>query len=326
MPDGNVFTLLVAEHDAGKRFDAFVAASVPACSRNLAAHLIAKGDIRVQGAVKKPGYRLRSGDDICGVIPPPEPVSFAPEPMDLDILYEDAHLLVVNKPAGLVVHPAPGHHTGTLVNGILHHCPGLEGIGGKIRPGIVHRLDKDTSGSLVVAKNVIAHEALSLQFRSRQVRKIYLAMVYGTPRTEAGEISLPIGRHPVHRKKMSAAARQGREARTLWKVRERFQGLTLLEVALRTGRTHQIRVHCSAIHHPIVGDDLYAHRGAGKHLGSDAARAVRTASRQMLHAWQLGFTHPVTQKAVDFESPVPPDMENLLLALRSCEGPVSSAG
>ncbi|OQY59297.1 MAG: hypothetical protein B6245_07465 [Desulfobacteraceae bacterium 4572_88] len=318
MSDGNAFTLLVAEHDSGKRFDAFVASCLPACSRSLVAHLIARGDIRAQGAVRKPGYKLKCGDEICGIIPPPEPIPFGPEPIDLDILYEDRHLIVINKPAGLVVHPAPGHYTGTLVNGILHHCPGLEGIGGKIRPGIVHRLDKDTSGTLVVAKNVVAHEHLSLQFKSRQIKKIYLTLVQGEVHTEAGDISLPIGRHPVHRKKMSTVSKRGRDARTSWKLRERFHGATLLEVILGTGRTHQIRVHCSAIHHPIIGDDLYGPRGVGKHLPPDTARAIKAASRQMLHAWQLGFTHPVSQEAMLFESSVPPDMEEMILALR-CE-------
>ncbi|QTA91804.1 RluA family pseudouridine synthase [Desulfonema magnum] len=317
MIHGNVFTIHVTEHDAGKRADTIVASYVSGCSRTLAAALILRGEIRVQGAVKKPGYKLKAGDEIRGHIPPPEPVPFEPEPIGLDILYEDGHLIVINKPPGLVVHPAPGHYTGTLVNALLYHCPDLEGIGGKLRPGIVHRLDKDTSGALVVAKNADAQECLASQFKSREVKKTYLALVHGEPRTDSGVILLPIGRHPVHRKKMSTFSKKGRAAETSWKIRERFQEAALLKIRLKTGRTHQIRVHCAAIHHPVIGDDVYCTRKRGKNLPKNLSLLIQSAPRQMLHAWHLEFTHPVTEKKMCFESPLPNDMDSLLNALRN---------
>jgi 23S rRNA pseudouridine1911/1915/1917 synthase len=257
--------------------------------------------------LKKSGYRVRAGEQIKGFIPPPEPVRFHPEPIPLDILYEDMHLIVVNKPPGLVVHPAPGHHSGTLVNGLLYHCPNLEGIGTKLRPGIVHRLDKDTSGTLVVAKTGFVHHHLSDQFKSRRIEKKYLALVLGEPRADSGTISDPIGRHPIHRKRMSTTSRKGREAETRWRVRKRIEGATLLELDLKTGRTHQIRVHCAAIHHPIIGDPVYGYRRISKQI---------SAPRQMLHAWRLGFFHPATGEWMRFESPIPEDMQDLMNALR----------
>jgi 23S rRNA pseudouridine1911/1915/1917 synthase len=317
MADRNAFTIRVVEQDAGKRVDALVASFISGCSRTLAADLILKGNILVQGAVKKPGYKLKAGDEIRGCIPPPESVSFEPEPIDMDILYEDAHLIVINKPPGLVVHPAPGHYTGTLVNGLLYHCPDLEGIGGKIRPGIVHRLDKDTSGTLVVAKTARVQENLSLQFKSRTVKKTYLTIVHGEIRGNRGDILLPVGRHPVHRKKMSVVSKKGRDAETSWQVRERFYGSALLEVRLKTGRTHQIRVHFSAIHHPVIGDETYGNRNAGKDLPKALSQIIQSAPRQMLHAWRLEFRHPVTEKNLCFESPVPPDMNELMADLRN---------
>jgi 23S rRNA pseudouridine1911/1915/1917 synthase len=314
MHDPSVFTILVDASDSGKRLDLLVASRIPDCSRSVAANLIRNGKIKVQGDAKKPGYRTKTGDEICGHIPLPEPVLFKPEPIPIDILYEDDDIIVVNKPPGLVVHPAPGHYSGTLVNALLYHCPDLEGIGGEIRPGIVHRLDKDTSGVLVVAKNGRAHHNLALQFKLRRVKKEYLALVHGKMESDSGTILLPIGRHPVDRKKMSTRSRKSRVAETIWQVKEKFDKATLVELNLKTGRTHQIRVHFAAINHPIVGDPVYGGRKAGKKVEYGKNLFI-SVSRQMLHARRLGFTHPVTQKTLSFEAPIPPDIENVLKKL-----------
>lgn len=311
-----LFSILADKHDADKRVDAFIASRIPNCSRSLAAELILKGDIQVEGRIKKPAYKLKSGEKIHGCIPNPEPVSYKPESLEIHILYEDEHLIVINKSAGMVVHPAPGNYTGTLVNALLYHCPDLDGIGGKLRPGIVHRLDKDTSGTLVVAKNALAQERLSFYFKSRTIKKTYLALVHGETKSDAGTISLPIGRHPIHRKKMSTCSKIAREAETCWKVRERFFGATLLEIALKTGRTHQIRVHCAAIHHPVIGDEVYGARNAGKNLPAHLSALIASAPRQMLHAWRLQFRHPFTAELMCFESPIPEDMDGFIRRLK----------
>lgn len=317
------FTTIVNEHDAGKRLDMVVASCISDCSRSLSASLIRNGKILVHGALKKPGYHVRKGDKICGLIPSPEPVLFEPEPVEIDIIYEDEHLIVINKQPGLVVHPAPGHYRGTLVNGLLYHCPGLKEIGGKLRHGIVHRLDKNTSGALVVAKTEVAHNNLALQFKSRKIKKRYLAIVHGKIESDSGTISLPIGRHPIDRKKMSTISRKTRSAETSWKVMERFCEATLLEINLKTGRTHQIRVHCSAINHPVLGDSVYCGRKILKKLlpGVAISDIIKIVPRQMLHAWQLVFSHPVTKISMSFEAPVPQDMEELIKALRLLQQP-----
>jgi len=313
------FTILADESDQGRRLDAVVAAHLPDCSRSLAVILIANLEILVDNQAKKPGYRVKCGDKILGRIPVPVQVEYEPEPIPLQILYQDSHIVVLNKQAGLVVHPAPGHSGGTLVNALLYHCPDLEGIGGEIRPGIVHRLDKDTSGTMVVAKNVGAHKSLARQFKDRTVQKKYLALVYGEFRTEEGMITLPIGRHPVHRKRMSTITHKGRTAETSWRVRERFQDISLLELTLKTGRTHQIRVHCATLGHPIVGDQVYCSRKrlreparlfSGK--SSSIAALLKAVPRQMLHAWRLGLVHPHTGEFMTFESPIPGDMAALM--------------
>jgi 23S rRNA pseudouridine1911/1915/1917 synthase len=237
----------------------------------------------------------------------------------LDILFEDRHLLVINKPPGLVVHPAAGHASGTLVNGILHHCPNLEGIGGDMRPGIVHRLDKDTSGIIVVAKTAHALAGLSHQFKTRSVDKRYCALVHGLPDRDSGTIDLPVGRHPVDRKKMSTVSPHGREALTLWRIKEKFEGAALLEVYLKTGRTHQIRVHCKSMGHPIIGDPVYGTRKKLSNLAKGKVpfyQAVKKADRQMLHAFQLGFAHPVTAENHHFDAPLPEDMIAVIEALK----------
>jgi len=317
LTDPGAFTIVVDRIDAGKRLDVLVAANLSEHSRSFIAHLITCGRITIYGKIIKPGYRVKYGDRVEGSIPPPEPLTFRPEPIPVESLYEDEQMIVINKQPGLVVHPAPGHYSGTLVNALLYHCPTLGGIGGKIRPGIVHRLDKDTSGVLVVAKTDTAHQRLTEQFKSREVQKQYLALVQGDIKEAGGTVTFAIGRHPVDRKKMSTRSRKARGAETRWMVRERFDGATLLELDLKTGRTHQIRVHCAAIGHPVVGDPVYGGRrrldlsGSGKNFPLQIM-----AARQMLHAWRLQFAHPLTAERMVFEAPLPADMRGLIEALR----------
>jgi 23S rRNA pseudouridine1911/1915/1917 synthase len=313
------FTIIAEEFDSGRRLDTVVASRIPGCSRSLAATLIGSQHILIDQQPKKPSYRIKPGDRIKGHIPAPELANYEPEPIPLHILYQDSHIIVINKSPGIVVHPAPGHSSGTLVNALLFHCPDLGAIGGEIRPGIVHRLDKDTTGTMVVAKNAEAQEELARQFKAREVQKKYLALVYGDMLSEAGEIKLPIGRHPVDRKRMSTTTRKGRAAETAWKVRERLDGITLLELNLKTGRTHQIRVHCTAMGHPIVGDRVYH---SGKRLkninrlysgeSSSMTAQLKAVPRQMLHAWRLGFIHPHSGKDMTFEAPIPTDMQTVI--------------
>lgn len=299
------------------RADKGISFLVSDCSRSFAADLISDGSIKINKGKKKPGYRLRAGDEISGQIPPPEPVRFTAEPIPLDILFEDEYLIAVNKPAGMVVHPAPGHYSGTLVNALLHHCPDIEGSStGKLRPGIVHRLDKDTSGTLVIAKTPASLENLAMQFKMRDVKKKYLAIVCGSPKNNSGHITLPIGRHPVLRKKMSVTSKHLRSAETFWTVHKRFEGASLLTINIKTGRTHQIRVHCRAISHPVIGDPIYGSPKRIKALPEPAATFARTLKRQMLHAKSLEFTHPVSKKKIRVQSPMPEDMENMILKLQ----------
>ncbi len=322
MPAENAFSIRVRPSDEGKRLDVLLASVLSDCTRTFVAGMITDGHVRVDGRAKKPGYRVKSGETISGAIPEPVPIEFKPEPIPINIIYEDDYIVVVNKQPGLVVHPAPGHFSGTLVNGLLYHCPDLGGIGGELRPGIVHRLDKDTSGTLVVAKNDAAHTHLSRQFKSRKVKKEYLALVHGHMKSATGSIKLPIGRHPVDRKRMSTVSPRGRTAETEWKTRERYEGFALLEVHLKTGRTHQIRVHCSALHHPIVGDKVYGSRKPEKTIAANRRQSekilqiLKSVKRQMLHAWRLGFRHPHTGEGVSFESPLPEDMASTLQRIR----------
>jgi 23S rRNA pseudouridine1911/1915/1917 synthase len=322
MPAKGAFNIRVKLSDEDKRLDVLVASLLSDCTRTFVAGLIAAELIRVDGQPKKPGYRVKSGQKISGMIPAPVPVKFKPEPIPLDILYEDDHIIVVNKQPGLVVHPAPGHFSGTLVNGLLYHCPDLAGIGGELRPGIVHRLDKDTSGTMIVAKNDAAHHNLSRQFKSRQIKKEYLALVHGILKTATGSVNLPIGRHPVDRKKMSTVSPKGRTAETLWRVKEKFQAFTLLSLDLKTGRTHQIRVHCAALQHPIVGDKVYRPRKLEKTIDRGPKRSdillqvLKSVKRQMLHAWRLSFTHPHSARIMSLESPPPEDMTGLINSIR----------
>jgi len=310
----------VTQGEAGHRLDTIVSTRLPVLSRSRAGRLIREGRVTVNGSAKKAGYVVKGGDVVHVEIPPSRPVSLEPEPLELSILFEDRDLIVVNKPPGLVVHPGAGHHQGTLVNALLHHCDDLQGIGGELRPGIVHRLDKDTSGCLVVAKQDRTHEALSHQFKARQTQKRYLALVYGRMTASRGMVDLPIGRHPVDRKKMSTTSRHSRSSETRWEVKEPFGCATLLEVNLKTGRTHQIRVHCAAIGHPVVGDRTYGGTNRWKAAPSKALQEIlKSAGRQMLHAWKLSFIHPRTGQPMDLEAPIPQDMESILKRLRDVQ-------
>ena len=313
------FSFTVQESQIGLRLDVALSEYCIDCSRSYAAQLIQQGTVQVNRKLCKPSFRVRLEDRVSGHMPEPAPSEFAPEPIELTILFEDPFLIVINKPPGLVVHPAPGHPSGTLVNGLLHHCPDLAAFGGEIRPGIVHRLDKDTSGALVVAKQPSIHEQLAAQFQNRTVRKTYLAIVQGNMKPSRGEIHLPIGRHPTARKQMSTVSSKMRSAETHYRVREALNGATLLELDLKTGRTHQIRVHCAAIHHPVVGDPVYGGRNnAVIHRGSGSVKSVATSVwRQMLHAWRLGFIHPANGKWHQFEADIPEDMQALLIQLRA---------
>jgi 23S rRNA pseudouridine1911/1915/1917 synthase len=265
------------------------------------------------GKEPKSSHKVSAGEEISVTIPPPEPSTAVPEDIPLQVLFEDSDLIVVNKPAGIRVHPGAGVSSGTLVNGLLAHCSDLSGIGGEIRPGIVHRIDKDTSGILVVAKNDASHEALAVQFRNHTIKRVYLALVFGSPRTDKGRVESVIGRHPVDRKKMSGSARHGRHAVTHWKVLKRFPEVTLLELRLETGRTHQIRVHMSESGHPLVGDPVYGGTARAAGLRSSEFRSmVKKFGRQALHARTLGFRHPSSGEYLEFNSELPEDMQTLM--------------
>ncbi len=290
---------LTADGDA--RLDKYVCAKLPELSRTRVQRLIAEGNITVNGQSAKPGLRLSPGDRIDISIPPTPPQELKPEAIPLEIIYEDDDLLVVDKPAGLTVHPAPGHPAHTLVNAILAHFPHLAEIGDALRPGVVHRLDKDTSGVMLVAKNSVAQADLARQFKSHSVTKAYLALVKGKLTPESGIIEADIGRDPHNRKKMAVVA-EGREARTEYRVIKYIGGYTLIEVMPETGRTHQIRVHLAAIGFPVVGDKVYGVKSP--HL-----------SRQFLHASRLGFKLPSSGEYVEFESALPADLEQALEAI-----------
>ena len=312
------FTIQGSDKDQGKRLDQFVAGTDLHLSRSQAKTLIEKHLILLNQKPTKPSTHVKAGDVISGTLPEPEPLSLKPEPLPLTILYEDPSIIVVDKPAGLVVHPAYGNLSGTLVNALLHHCKDLAGINGVLRPGIVHRLDKDTSGVMVVAKDDEAYRQLTKQFKSRTVEKVYLAIVYGPFSKDEGLIDAAIGRHPHERKRMSLRTRGGRTAITRWRVAERLNRFTLLEVFPQTGRTHQIRVHLSSIGHPLLGDPLYGRKGRSGTIHDAALKeCVIRMARQALHAYRLGFVHPKTGENVRFESPLPEDMREIRACLHA---------
>ena len=308
-------TITVPDEGHGSRLDRFLASVLPEHSRSQIQRLIKDGQIQVGGREAKANQAVKTGQTIS--IDVPEPVDPAPQPeaLPLPILYQDPDLIVVDKPAGMVVHPAAGHSSGTLVNALLHHVDDLSGIGGEKRPGIVHRLDRGTSGLMVVAKNDAAHEELSRQFHDREVEKDYLALVWGLVQP-GRRIDAPIGRDPSNRKKMSARARRSREAVTRIVRTEVLRTLTLAQIAIHTGRTHQIRVHLAAIGHPVVGDTLYG--GVRRRVPHDL-HAITHLDRPFLHAARLAFTHPREGRRMEFTSELPPDLQRVIDELRAVD-------
>jgi 23S rRNA pseudouridine1911/1915/1917 synthase len=307
-----VRTLLVPSESRGERLDRYLAQACPDLSRSRLASLIDEGQVRVAGKPAKPSARLRGGEAVELSIPPPVPATPQAEDLPLSVLYEDKDLVALDKAAGMVVHPAAGNWQGTVVNALLHRVTDLAGVGGELRPGIVHRLDKETSGCLVVAKNERALAKLQASFKAREVKKLYLALVHGQPKDE-GRIETLYGRHPVNRKKFTSKVKEGKPALTLYRAVERFDGAALLEVDLQTGRTHQIRVHLAETGHPLLGDSLY---GGTRKRTPPVKAAEEALGRQALHAWKLSFPHPRTGKPVALEAPVPEDLRRVLTLLR----------
>lgn len=316
----------VSDEDAGARLDAFLAARVEGVSRTTLKRAIEEGDVLVGGRESKPSYKLRAGERVEAELPEPPATEVEPEDIPLEIVHEDEEVVVVNKPAGMVVHPAAGVRTGTLANALAYRFQKDEGkasshptsftLPPSIRPGIVHRLDRDTSGLIVVAKTMRAHENLSEQFRARTVFKSYAALVHGSTKEDKGKIEQPVGRDPRNRTRMGVV-RGGRAALTLWRARRRFDRFTLLDVEIKTGRTHQIRVHLAWLKHPVVGDETYG-MGRDKTVADPRLRAAIAAmGRQFLHAARLGFHHPRTGEWMSFDAPPPPELARLLEELEA---------
>jgi 23S rRNA pseudouridine1911/1915/1917 synthase len=311
--DNETISLEVGEADAGVRLDAYLVTHVHGWSRARLQRLIEAGDVLVNSKLAKASHKVSAHDEIEVELAPPPESNFTPENIPLDIVYEDEHVIVINKPAGLVVHPAAGVHSGTLANALAYHFQQLSNAG-SVRPGIVHRLDKDTSGLLVAAKTESAHESLGDQFRAREVFKSYVALVYGVVKQESGRIEQPLARDPRNRTRMAVVA-GGRGALSLYKIRRSYGAFTLLDVELKTGRTHQIRVHLAWLKHPVVADELYS-GGRDNSVQDVRLRArIRKLQRQFLHAEQLGFRHPQTGEAMKFVAPLPVELSQFLEAL-----------
>jgi 23S rRNA pseudouridine1911/1915/1917 synthase len=314
--DNEFVTLRVNAADAGSRLDTYLASQIQSWSRARLQQLIEDEDVLVNGKTAKSSQKLHENDEIEVELIAPTAVVFAPEDIPLEIVYEDSDLIVVNKPAGLVVHPAAGIHSGTLANALSFHFQRLSKQGGTTRPGIVHRLDKNTSGLLVAAKTEVAHEKLADQFRAREVFKSYIALVHGVVEDNSGRIDQPIARDPRNRTRM-AVVRAGRGALSLYTARRRYNRFTLLNVELKTGRTHQIRVHLAWMNHPVVGDEVY---GSGRDNTVQDAKVkakIRKLGRHFLHAEQLEFRHPTTDKTMKFRASLPPELEELVAILES---------
>ncbi|HEY3374336.1 MAG TPA: RluA family pseudouridine synthase [Candidatus Aquicultor sp.] len=301
------FSLLVGADDAGERLDVFLSKNPDITSRSFAQTLIDRGLVLVDGKHLAKNYRVQNGQIIDVTIPPPELTEIQPENIPLDIKYEDNDLIVLSKPAGMVVHPAHGHSSGTLVNALLAHAENLSGIGGVTRPGIIHRLDKDTSGLMIVAKNDQAHQALSKELKDREIKRTYLTLVHGRFKEIEGTVDAPIGRSPRFRQKMSVMGTAARDAISHYRLIAMYDDYSLAEVSLKTGRTHQIRVHMKYIHHPVVGDPVYGTNGSKRDLG---------LARQFLHAYRLEFTHPRTGERMCFEDQLPADLQGTLERLK----------
>ena len=297
--------LRASEESKNQRLDAFLASSLDGLTRSQATRLIESGEVAVNGRAVSKSYKLAGGEDIAVTLPEPEPVEAVPQDIPLDVVYEDADVIVVNKPSGMVVHPAPGHPDGTLVNALLYHCAGtLSGIGGALRPGIVHRIDRDTSGLIIAAKNDAAHQYLSAQLADHTLARTYECIVVGALREDRGTVDAPIARHPTDRKRMAVIA-GGREAVTHWEVIARYPGYTHVRCRLETGRTHQIRVHMAYIGHPILGDTVYG-----------AKKEVPGLTGQCLHAVGLRFLHPRTHEVVELSCPLPDEFTRMLQKIR----------
>ena len=297
--------LRASEESKNQRLDAFLASSLDGLTRSQATRLIESGEVAVNGRAVSKSYKLAGGEDIAVTLPEPEPVEAVPQDIPLDVVYEDADVIVVNKPSGMVVHPAPGHPDGTLVNALLYHCAGtLSGIGGALRPGIVHRIDRDTSGLIIAAKNDAAHQYLSAQLADHTLARTYECIVVGALREDRGTVDAPIARHPTDRKRMAVVA-GGREAVTHWEVIARYPGYTHVRCRLETGRTHQIRVHMAYIGHPILGDTVYG-----------AQKEVPGLTGQCLHAVGLRFLHPRTHEVVELSCPLPEEFTRMLQKIR----------
>jgi len=317
-----LFSLSITDENRDQRIDAFLASQVKGLTRSRVQELIKEGFAKVNEHTPKTSYRLKRGDHVSLSIPPARSCHPEPEPVEFSLIHEDSSLVVLNKPSGLVIHPAPGHPKGTLVHGLLKYCPDLSGIGGILRPGIVHRLDKDTSGLMVVAKNDGAHTFLARQFKAGTVNKRYLAIVHGIINGDNGEIDLPLARHPRRRKERSVLCSGGKRAMTIWKKMEEFgTEFSLLSVAPKTGRTHQIRVHLSYVGHPILGDPVYGYKGNWwKRHFPFKNEILPRIKRQMLHAETLGFIHPDSENYCEFQASLPKDMEFVLKTLMKCSG------
>jgi 23S rRNA pseudouridine1911/1915/1917 synthase len=306
----------VSQENAGSRLDLFLSRMSLELSRNQVQRLIDNNCILVNEKPQKASYRLRSKDQVLVSVPPAPPSQLEPEPLSLDVVFEDDHLIAINKPSGLVVHPATSHRTSTLVHGLLHHCDHLADLGGPLRPGIVHRLDKDTSGIIVVAKENSAYRHLSRQFKEKLVYKEYSALVYGHLLQSSGQFTDPIRRHPKNRKKMGIIA-GGREASTFWWLELLFGEVSLVKVVIKTGRTHQIRVHFAHARHPVVGDATYGGKKRVKSVQNPLMRArLSRVKRQMLHARRLALEHPATGETLDLSAPLPEDMSELIEFMR----------
>jgi 23S rRNA pseudouridine1911/1915/1917 synthase len=313
---GSRRVLVVADEEAGQRLDRYLATHLAALSRTRLQGLVDQGRVEVDGVPRKRSHRLEPGQTILVRVPPAPPRQPLPEAIPLEVLYEDEDVAVVNKPAGMIVHPGALASGGTLVNALLHRFGRLSKLGGELRPGIVHRLDRGTSGALLIARNDAAHERLAEQFRSRQVAKTYVALLHGRLRLESGRIELPVSRDLRRRARMTARRREGRPARTDWRVLQRLDGFTLIEADLHTGRTHQLRVHFSALGHPVVGDTLY---GAPRQVRAGAV-LLPQLGRNFLHAARIGFLHPSRNTPMEVRAPLPAELVEFFRAAATATG------